>query len=127
MPTKSIDGNDVDVVISELKAAADYCRSGNGPFYICANTYRFRGHSMSDPLKYRTKEEAEKARLRDPITIYEHRLREKQVLDDATFEEMESEVATIVNEAVQFADQSPHPELSELYKDILAEQYPLQK
>jgi pyruvate dehydrogenase E1 component alpha subunit len=82
---------------------------------------------MSDPLKYRTKEEAEKARLRDPITIYEHRLREKGALDDATFEEMENEVAGVVNEAVQFADQSPHPDVSEMYKDILAEQYPLQK
>src|SRR5256885_218490 len=64
---------------------------------------------------------------RDPITIYEHRLREKGALDDATFEEMENEVATIVNEAVQFADQSPHPDVSEMYKDVLAEKYPLQK
>ena len=127
MPTKSIDGNDLDVVIAEMKAASDYCRAGNGPTYISANTYRFRGHSMSDPLKYRTKEEAEKARLRDPITIYENRLREKHLLDDATLEEMESEITAIVNESVQFADQSPHPDLSELYKDILAEQYPLQK
>src|ERR1051325_1993521 len=122
MPTKSIDGNDLDVMMAEMKAAADYCRAGNGPTYISANTYRFRGHSMSDPLKYRTKEEAEKARLRDPITIYEHRLREKGVLDDATFDEMESEVTAIVNEAVQFADQSPHPEVSDMYKDVLSEQ-----
>jgi pyruvate dehydrogenase E1 component alpha subunit len=127
MPTKSIDGNDLDVVIAEMKTAADYCRAGNGPTYISANTYRFRGHSMSDPLKYRTKEEAEKARLRDPITIYENRLREKHQLDDATMEEMESEITAIVNESVQFADQSPHPDLADLYKDILAEQYPLQK
>ncbi len=127
MPTKSIDGNDLDVVMAEMKAAADYARAGNGPTYISANTYRFRGHSMSDPLKYRTKEEAEKARLRDPITIYENRLREKHLLDDATLEEMESEITAIVNDSVQFADQSPHPDLAELYKDILAEQYPLQK
>jgi pyruvate dehydrogenase E1 component alpha subunit len=113
--------------MAEMKAAADYCRAGNGPMYFSANTFRFRGHSMSDPLKYRTKEEQDKARLRDPIVIYEQRLREKQLLDDARLEEMESEVAAIVNEAVQFADQSPHPDISELYKDILAEKYPLQK
>jgi pyruvate dehydrogenase E1 component alpha subunit len=127
MPTKNIDGNDLDVMIAEMKAAADYCRAGNGPMYFSANTFRFRGHSMSDPLKYRTKEEQEKARLRDPIVIYEQRLREKRMLDDATLEEMEAEVTAIVNESVKFADNSPHPDISEIYNDILAEKYPLQK
>src|SRR5688572_26935157 len=127
MPTKNIDGNDLDVMIAEMKAAADYCRAGNGPMYFSANTFRFRGHSMSDPLKYRTKEEQEKARLRDPIVIYEQRLREKRMLDDAQLEEMEAEVTAIVNESVKFADNSPHPDISEIYNDILAEKYPLQK
>ena len=78
MPTMNMDGNDVDAVIEMVSSAAERARKGQGPTYICANTYRFRGHSMSDPLKYRSKEEAEAARARDPITIYEKRLREGQ-------------------------------------------------
>ncbi|MCC6422778.1 MAG: pyruvate dehydrogenase (acetyl-transferring) E1 component subunit alpha, partial [Phycisphaerales bacterium] len=90
-------------------------------------TYRFRGHSMSDAMKYRTREEAEQARLRDPITLYEHHLRERELIDDAAVEEIENEVRAIVEDAVRFADTSPHPELEEMYKDVLAEQYPLEK
>ena len=127
MPFESIDGNDLDVVFAEVKKAADRARAGEGPSYIVANTYRFRGHSMSDPLKYRTKEEMERAKQRDPIIMYEKRLREKGLLDDRTLETMESEVAAIVSEAVRFADQSPHPDLSALYADVLSETYPLQK
>src|SRR6185503_19790965 len=77
MPRYCIDGNDVDVVIDEMSKAAARARSGEGPSYIVANTYRFRGHSMSDPMKYRSKEEAEKARKRDPIEVYQRRLSEK--------------------------------------------------
>src|SRR4051794_28083553 len=65
MPYKNIDGNDLDTVIAEMSAAAERARGGEGPCYIVANTYRFRGHSMSDPLKYRKREEAEAARKRD--------------------------------------------------------------
>src|SRR3954471_9100639 len=70
MPHWNIDGNDIDVVMQEVGKAADRARRGDGPSYIVANTYRFRGHSMSDPMKYRTKEDMEKARSRDPISIY---------------------------------------------------------
>jgi pyruvate dehydrogenase E1 component alpha subunit len=127
MPAMNMDGNDIDAVIEMVGAAADRARKGQGPSYIVANTYRFRGHSMSDPLKYRSKEEAEAARLRDPITIYEKRLREGKRIDDEWIEQTEAEVKQIVDDAVKFADQSPHPDKSELYTDILAEQYPLQK
>lgn len=127
MPCRNIDGNDIDEVISALKIAADRARAGEGPSYLVANTYRFRGHSMSDPLKYRTREELERARQRDPILLYERRLRDKGVVDDAALQEMEQQVNTVVNEAVKFADASPHPELNELYADILSERYPLEK
>ena len=127
MPSENIDGNDVDVVIEAMNKACGRARSGEGPSYIVANTYRFRGHSMSDPLKYRSKEEAEKARLRDPIVLYERRLRERNLLDDATLEAMENEISGIVNEAVKFADQSPHPDVADMYTDILAEKYPFEK
>jgi pyruvate dehydrogenase E1 component alpha subunit len=127
MPCKNIDGNDIDVVIKEMTEAAERGRRGEGPSYIVANTYRFRGHSMSDAMKYRTKEEMEKARQRDPISLYEVRLREKGLLDDEQADAMEEEVAEIVAEAVRLADEDPHPALEERFDDILAEQYPLEK
>jgi pyruvate dehydrogenase E1 component alpha subunit len=127
MPHRNVDGNDLDVVIEELSKAVDRARRGEGPSYLVMNTYRFRGHSMSDAMKYRTKEELEKARQRDPITLYEKRIRERGQVDDAWMESTDAEVRAIVDDAVKFADNSPHPEIAELYTDMLAEEYPLQK
>jgi pyruvate dehydrogenase E1 component alpha subunit len=127
MPALNIDGNDIDAFMAGLSDAVNRARRGDGPTYLVANTYRFRGHSMSDAMKYRTKEEAEQAKQRDPIAIYEHRLREKGLLTDEQLEAMTDEAKGLVDEAVKFADGSPHPDLSELYTDILAEKYPLQK
>jgi pyruvate dehydrogenase E1 component alpha subunit len=127
MPAKNIDGNDIDVVIKEMTEAAERGRRGEGPSYLVANTYRFRGHSMSDAMKYRSKEEMEKAKLRDPIAVYEVRLRDKGLLDDEQSDAMEEEVAEIVAEAVRLADEDPHPALEERFDDILAEKYPLEK
>jgi pyruvate dehydrogenase E1 component alpha subunit len=127
MPFLNLDGNDLDAVIKTMGEAADRARKGQGPTYISANTYRFRGHSMSDPLKYRSKEEAEAAKLRDPITLYEKRLRERQLIDDEWIDQTEQELRQIVDEAVKFADNSPHPEKDAMYADILAEKYPLKK
>src|SRR5678816_2230218 len=75
MPHWNIDGNDVDVVMKEVGKAVERARKGEGPSYIVANTYRFRGHSMSDPMKYRTDEEKARAKTRDPITLYADKLR----------------------------------------------------
>ena len=100
MPHLNVDGNDVDVVIAEFGNAVERARAGQGPSYLVANTFRFRGHSMSDAMAYRTKEEAERARQRDPITLYEVRLREKGIIDDARIEQMQEEVAGEVNEVI---------------------------
>ncbi|MEA2711389.1 MAG: pyruvate dehydrogenase component alpha subunit [Phycisphaerales bacterium] len=127
MPYKNIDGNDIDAVIKEMTEAAERGRRGEGPTYLVANTYRFRGHSMSDAMKYRTKEEMEKAKSRDPIAVYEVRLREKGLLEDEQADAMEEEVAEVVAEAVRLADEDPHPALEERFDDILAEKYPLEK
>ncbi|MGA2500607.1 MAG: thiamine pyrophosphate-dependent enzyme [Tepidisphaeraceae bacterium] len=127
MPFKDIDGNDVDVVIREIGLAAERGRSDEGPSYIVANTYRFRGHSMSDAMKYRTKEELERAKQRDPISIYEARLREKGLLDDGQSREMHDEVAQVIDQAARQADADPQPALEERFNDILSETYPLQK
>src|SRR5437660_6950204 len=104
MPHRNVDGNDIDVVITELGKAAERARAGEGPSYLVANTYRFRGHSMSDAMKYRTKEEMERARQRDPIVLYQQRLKGKGFVDDAWMESTDAEVRAIVEDAVKFAD-----------------------
>jgi pyruvate dehydrogenase E1 component alpha subunit len=127
MPHRNVDGNDVDVVISEMGKAAEHARKGQGPSFLVANTYRFRGHSMSDAMKYRTKEEMEQARQRDPISLYEVRLREKGILSDEQIDAMQEEVTKVVNDAVAQADADPHPPLEARFNDILAETYPFQE
>ncbi|MCS7033294.1 MAG: pyruvate dehydrogenase (acetyl-transferring) E1 component subunit alpha [Phycisphaerae bacterium] len=124
IPSKNVDGMDIEAVIAELQPAVERARAGGGPSYFCMNAYRYRGHSMSDPLKYRTKEEAEKWKARDPIVIYERRLRERNLVDDAWIENTTEEIAAIVNEAVAKADADPHPDLEERFEDVLSEQYP---
>jgi len=124
MPNWNIDGNDIDVVMQEIGKAADRARRGEGPSYIVANTFRFRGHSMSDPMKYRTKEEIERAKTRDPITMYEVRLREKGLITDQQIEQIEEEVAQVITDAVKLADEDPHPPLEDRFNDVLAERYP---
>jgi pyruvate dehydrogenase E1 component alpha subunit len=127
MPSFGIDGNDLDAVIAKVSEAAERARRGEGPTYLVANTYRFRGHSMSDAMKYRTKDELERARGRDPITVYQKRLRDRSFIDNAWLESTEAEIKGVVDDAIKFAAASPHPDLSELYTDILSEQYPFQK
>jgi pyruvate dehydrogenase E1 component alpha subunit len=79
---------------------------------------------MSDPMKYRTKEEFEKAKLRDPIELYKSRLLGSKILTEAQLESMEEEISAEVSEALQQADSDPHPALEERFDDILAETYP---
>jgi len=133
MPHWNIDGNDVDIVIREFSKAVERARRGEGPSYIVANTYRFRGHSMSDPMKYRKtpegkwRPEVEEARKRDPILLYQHRLAEQGIITADQSEAMEAEVNEQVDQAVAHADADPFPPLEDRFNDILAEQYPLEK
>jgi TPP-dependent pyruvate/acetoin dehydrogenase alpha subunit len=126
MPHWNIDGNDVDTVIAEFTKAMNRGRAGEGPSYIVANTFRFRGHSMSDPLKYRTKEEQERAKRRDPITLYESRLQEMGLLTAGQFDQMQEEVADEINQVVAQVEADPHPPLEDRFTDVLAEKYPYQ-
>lgn len=126
MPYGHVDGNDVDEVIVAFGAAADRARRGEGPTFLSADTFRFRGHSMSDPLKYRTKEEQEKAKLRDPITLYGSRLLEKKLISQEEMDAMQAEVAAEVDEAVRQADADPNPPVEDRFNDVLAEKYPYQ-
>jgi pyruvate dehydrogenase E1 component alpha subunit len=124
MPNYAIDGNDLDVVIAEFSKAKELASGGGGPSYIVANTYRFRGHSMSDPLKYRTKEEADRAKLRDPITLYADRLKQAGLVTDAQLQEIEQAVADEIDQAARQADADPFPALEDRFNDALAEKYP---
>lgn len=127
MPTMNVDGNDVDVFIKDVGAAVERARNGAGPTYISANTFRFRGHSMSDSMAtYRTKDQQETARKRDPVELYSERLIKKGVIQKEQIEAMQEEVAGIIAGAVQQADQDPHPPLEDRFNDILAETYPYQ-
>jgi len=126
MPHRNVDGNDVDTVIEEFGKAVERGRSGQGPSYLVANTYRFRGHSMSDAAKYRTAEELERAKQRDPISVYEVRLREKGLLSEQQIEQLQEEVAQEVDQAVHQAEQDPQPALEDRFNDALAEKYPYQ-
>jgi pyruvate dehydrogenase E1 component alpha subunit len=127
MPHRNVDGNDLDTVIKEFGIAVERARRGEGPSYLVANTYRFRGHSMSDPMKYRSKEEAESAKQRDPIVLYGERLKKNGIITDEKIEAMQEEISAEVAEAIQQADNDPHPALEERFDDVLAETYPLQK
>lgn len=127
MPTYNVDANDVDAMLELLSRCIDRARRGEGPSYISANTFRFRGHSMSDPLKYRSREQAEAARERDPIVLYELKLREAGLLTDEQSKAMDAEVREIVKAAVAQADADPHPEVESRWEDALAEEYPLEK
>jgi pyruvate dehydrogenase E1 component alpha subunit len=127
IPHRNIDANDIDVVIKEMTEAVDRARRGEGPSYLSANTYRFRGHSMSDAMAYRTKEEMEKARQRDPITLYSGRLKQKGLINDEQLTAMEEEVNEQVAKAIEQAEADPHPALEDRFDDVLAEKYPLKK
>ena len=123
MPGVLVDANDVEEMARVTSEAVDRARAGEGPSFIEAKTYRFRGHSMSDPMKYRTKEEADKAKERDPIVLYETVLKERGWIDEARIEDMHAEVKAEVDDAIAFAEESPQPPAKALFEDITAGPY----
>ena len=122
IPGERIDGMDVLAVREAGERAIEHARSGKGPYILEMQTYRYRGHSMSDPAKYRTKEEVDKFRNeRDPIEQVRKRLVEGRMIDEAVLKEVDGEIRKIVNDAVEFAQHSPEPDPAELCTDILVE------
>ncbi|CAN5622700.1 pyruvate dehydrogenase (acetyl-transferring) E1 component subunit alpha [soil metagenome] len=122
MPAAIGDGMDVLDMYRVTKEAAERARAGEGPTLIEARTYRFVGHSMSDPVAgvYRTKEDVEEAKLNDPIRIYANVLADLDILSQEELEKMDEEVKQVSEDSAEFADRSPEPELDELYTDIYA-------
>jgi pyruvate dehydrogenase E1 component alpha subunit len=121
MPSKSVDGMKVTEVHDAMVWAADHARSGKGPVLLDIRTYRYKGHSMSDPQKYRTKEEVNKYKAQDPLIFIKEIIEENKFATEEQFEEIAARVKATVAESVKFAEESPEPVASELYKDIYVE------
>ena len=120
MSSAVADGMDVLAVEAAARQAADSVRIGNGPFLLELRTYRFRAHSMADPDLYRTKEEIEEWKKRDPILLFESRLRNWGMLTEADLARIEQEVGAEMDSAVQFAEMSLFEPVEELLKDVCA-------
>ncbi|MDO9224092.1 MAG: pyruvate dehydrogenase (acetyl-transferring) E1 component subunit alpha [Caulobacter sp.] len=121
IPGEEVDGMDVEAVARAGAKAAEHARSGKGPYILEMKTYRYRGHSMSDPAKYRTKEEVDEVKkTRDPIDHLRERLAALKVGEDE-LKVIDAEVKAIVAESAEFARTSPEPDPSELYTDVYLE------
>jgi pyruvate dehydrogenase E1 component alpha subunit len=125
MPGDSVDGMSCEEVHKAIDRAVRRAREKGGPTFLEIKTYRYRGHSMSDPAKYRTKEELEEYRDKDPINQVLNKIMENKWATEAEIEAINEKVRATVEESVQFAEDSPWPDDSELYGDIyVQEDYP---
>lgn len=122
IPGEQVDGMDLFAVQAAARQALDYVRSGNGPYILEVLTYRYRGHSMSDPAKYRTKEELKSYKEeRDPILALKSLMLEGDSVPEDEIKEIEKNVKSIINEAAEFAQDSPEPPPEDLWTDVLVE------
>jgi pyruvate dehydrogenase E1 component alpha subunit len=125
MPAEAVDAMDVEAVHEAVSRAAARARAGEGPTFLEFRTYRYRGHSMSDPQKYRSKEEVEAYKDRDPIEQVKHTILTNNLLSQAELDEIDAKIKIQVQESVDFAENSPFPDKSEAYKDVyVQEDYP---
>ncbi len=118
IPAAQVDGMDARAVHEATQKALAAIRSGEGPQFLEILTYRFEGHSMGDPLRYRTKEEVEKWREDDPIGILERQILKDKLAAKDELEAIDREIEDELAEAVKFAEQSPLPEAEALFADI---------
>ena len=121
MKSSRVDGMDVMKVYEASKEAIDYVRGNSQPYLLEAMTYRYRGHSMGDPERYRKQEEVKKWQENDSIGIFRKQLIEKKVATSKALDEIEARVEEEVNKAVEFAETSAEPPMEELFKDVYAE------
>ena len=120
IPGDQVNGMDVRAVKAAGEKAIKWCRDGNGPYILEMLTYRYRGHSMSDPAKSRTREEVEKVRMEhDPIEQVRHRLLQKKWASEDELKKIDAEIRAVINEAAEFAPNDPEPDPSELYTNVL--------
>ena len=124
IPGKEVDGMDCLAMYHMTRDAIEYCRAGHGSLFLEVKTYRYRGHSMSDPQKYRTKEEVSRYQEHDPIGRLEKLLLERNVLDEARVKALNEEIHNEVEKAHAEADAAPFPATEEIWKDVYANPFP---
>jgi pyruvate dehydrogenase E1 component alpha subunit len=128
MPTETVDGMTPEAVHEAISRAAKHIRSGKGPYYLNIETYRYKGHSVSDPAKYRSKDEVKDYMERDPVKYVENKLLELGLAKEEEIKTIKTQIKDEIAEAVEFAEQSPLPDPSELYTDnYVQEDYPFLK
>lgn len=121
MPSKQVDGMKCETVHEAVFEAAENAREGNGPTFLEIKTYRYRGHSMSDPANYRTKNELNSYKDKDPLETTKATILKKKYASEKALEEMEDKIIEDVKASVEFAENSPLPDPSELFKDVYVE------
>lgn len=128
MPSEAVDGMRPEAVHEAVTRAAEHIRSGKGPYFLEIRTYRYKGHSVSDPARYRTKDEVSHYKDLDPLKMTEQRLLDYGFATEAEIKEMKAEIKAEIDEAVAFAESSPFPEAHELWEDnYLQKDYPFIK
>ena len=125
MPSEPVDAMSVEAVHEAISRAAERARAGEGPTFLEFRTYRYRGHSMSDPMKYRTKDELEQYKQRDPIEQVKATILENGVATEDDLAAIDAKIRTQVDESVKFAEESPYPPVEEAYRDVYVQKdYP---
>ena len=128
MPSEQVDGMSFEDVFTAVDKAAKRARKGDGPTLLEMKTYRYKGHSMSDPAKYRTKEEVEEYKAQDPIQQFLNTIVKNKYASDEELEAIQARVKANVAECVKFAEESPFPEGKDLYEDVYTQaDYPFIK
>lgn len=124
MPAEQVDGMSCEAVHDSMATAAKRARDGEGPTFLELKTYRYRGHSMSDPAKYRTKDELAQYKKVDPIEILKVTILKEKYMNQTQLDTMEEEIEKEVADSTEFAENSPFPDVSELYTDVYETEYP---
>lgn len=128
MPSEPVDGMSVEAVHIAMEKVAEHARSGKGPYLLEMRTYRYKGHSMSDPAKYRTKEEVEKYKTTDPIDMVLKTIMQKKLATEKEIEAINERVKNEVEESVKFSEESPYPDAAAVYEDVYVQaDYPFIK
>ncbi|HEY1015874.1 MAG TPA: pyruvate dehydrogenase (acetyl-transferring) E1 component subunit alpha [Herpetosiphonaceae bacterium] len=121
IPNERINGNDIALMRQTAEKAVEHARSGKGPYFIEAMTYRLRGHSAADPQMYRTRDDVAARRSGDPIALLRQQLIDEKLLTAKKAKQMEDEVEKEMEEVIKFAEESPHPDLSEVWTEIYSQ------
>jgi pyruvate dehydrogenase E1 component alpha subunit len=128
MPSEADDGMDVEKVHEAIEKASKHVRSGKGPYFLEIKTYRYKGHSVSDPATYRSRDELNEYKEKDPIKQLEARILDNNIASSEEIKEIKAQMKEEIQEALEFAEQSAFPDPSELYTDnYIQEDYPFIK